>query len=234
MEETEITREKLLDDKRDYSPFLVHLVKPTNLKSAKEVLCQILDDRTLIAFRPWCIWKEDLERPENEILRMGFKVTCFTETPLDLIEIILKKVKKRLYQPDSYGLVFDKTYIRAKGGNPVFYVSKKLAKPLSKIYAEQKTSTNVEMCRLLALTTICEDGNDWHWEREWRIVAGLSFKYEDVFCVLCPQDDISFFEDRYDGITFIDPHWRMNRLLDELVNKAKKTPITYASDIPFE
>lgn len=235
MDEIEITREKLLEEKRDYSPFLVHLTKSTNNSSAQEVLRHILDERALVAYRPWCIWRENLERPENENLCERFKVVCFTETPLDQIEILLRKVKKRMYQPDSYGLVFDKTYIREKGGgNPVFYVTKQIAKPLSALYAKQKTSIDDDMCRLLALTTICQKDNDWHWEREWRIVGELRFKYEDVYCGLCPQDDIPCLENRYGGVTFIDPRWRMNRILDQLVKKVKEaSTIINPEDIPI-
>jgi hypothetical protein len=231
MSDTPISRERLLEEKRDYSPFLVHLTKSTINERAKDILCRILDDQALLSYHAWCIWYKSLEQPENAELCQKFKVVCFTETPLDQIEILLQKVERRLYQPEPYGLVFKKTYIRSKGGNPVFYVTREIAKPLSAIYEKQTTSIEDSVCRLLALTTFCDNYNDWHWEREWRIVGELHFQYEDVYCALCPEDDIPFFEKGYDNLTFIDPRWRMNKILDQLVKKARKYKTTPEAEL---
>ena len=84
------------------------------------------------------------------------------------------------------------------------------------------------MCRLLALITICENWNDWHWEREWRIVGDLKFNLDNVYCGLCPEEDIQYFSNTYKPVKFIDPRWESKRILDELV---KQEP--YVEDIPF-
>ena len=75
------------------------------------------------------------------------------------------------------------------------------------------------MCKLLALTTICDEGNDWHWEREWRIVGNLEFKLNDIYCGLCPEKEIPYFESKYAPVIFISPYWGINKILDKLVKK---------------
>lgn len=99
----------------------------------------------------------------------------------------------------------------------------KIAKPLYQFiyeeHVEGKGSVPDNICNLLALITVCEKWNDWHWEREWRIVGDLVFELDDVHCGLCPEDDIPYFEDKYSGVVFISPHWGINRILDKLVKR---------------
>jgi hypothetical protein len=211
---------EFLYNKRDYSHLLVHLTKRSNEEfSAKEILSFILDEHILRAYNAWCIWNKDLNESNNAVLREKFKVVCFTETPIDQIGIILKPLSGRLYQPEPYGLVFEKEYIRTKEGNPVFYVTREIAKPLSKIYSDQKQQADDKICRLLALFTFCDKRNDWHWEREWRIVGNLDFEPEKVYCGLCPEKDIPYFYKKYEPVKFIDPRWGSKRILDELVKQ---------------
>lgn len=230
----EISLQQFLDEKDDYSPLLVHLTKDDEPASAKDVLQQILNDHKLKAYNAWCIWRDDLNKPENNQLLDEFKVVCFTETPIDQIEVLLKRVENRQYCPEPYGLVFKKEYIKQKGGNPVFYVTKKIATPLHDLYADIKSKLNPAMCKLLALTTICQKYNDWHWEREWRIVKDFNFKYEDVYCGLCPAEDIPEFKNNYPQIKFISPYWSKKKLLDEFVKKSFTDSLTIdPEDLPF-
>jgi hypothetical protein len=150
-------------------------------------------------------------------------VACFTETPIDQVEILLSKVIGRKFEPEPYGLVFEKKYIRKSGGNQVFYVTKNIAKPLYHMLYEQyiqgKEQTPEGICKLLALVSICEEGNDWHWEREWRIVGNLVFTLEDIYCGLCPEDEIAYFESKYSPVKFISPTWDYRKILAKGVRK---------------
>ena len=114
---------KFLYAKRDYSHLLVHFTKSDVDFPAKDILSAILDECTLRAYNPWCIWYKDLNETSNANLRDKFKVICFTETPMDQIRVILEPLRGRLYKPEPYGLVFEKEYIRKKKGNSVFYVA---------------------------------------------------------------------------------------------------------------
>jgi len=229
-----ISLEEFLDKKRDFSYLLVHLTRSDEFFSAKEILRAMLNERTLRAYNPFCIYKNDLEKPQNALLREEFKVVCFTETPIDQIDALLQTLDGRQNQPEPYGLVFKKKYIREKGGNPVFYVTKKFAKPLGQLYDTQKKLPDSEVCRLLALISVCEEGNDWHWEREWRIVGDLHFNYADIYCGLCPEDEVGCFRNSFEEVPFIDPMWRPKQLLDELVKRTPRKPIELEpDDIPF-
>lgn len=214
-----ISLDKFLDAKEDFSHLLVHLTRKGAHYSAKYALAVILEECTLEARNPWCIWVKNLKDPANASLRQHFNVVCFTETPLEQISALLQKLEGRQYQPDPYGLVFRKSYIREKGGNPVFYTTREIAEPLHELFERQENNANSKVCKLLALTTLCEEGNDWHWEREWRIVGDLKFEFGDIYCGLCPEQDISFFRDKYKQVRFIDPFWGANKILDELVKK---------------
>jgi hypothetical protein len=97
---------------------------------------------------------------------------------------------------------------------------KEIAKPLWKVYRslndEQSPS---EACRLLALVPLCDQTMGFHWEREWRIVGNLEFELDDVFCDLCPQEDMAYFEAKYEPVRFISPHWGINKILAKMVGK---------------
>ncbi len=227
-----ISLEEFLDKKGDFSYLLVHLTRRSTNFSAKDVLFNILNEGALKAYKPWCIWIKDLQKPENASLQQYFKVVCFTETPLEQIGALLEPLEGRRYQPEPYGLVFRKSYITTNGGNHVFYTIKEIAKPLGELYERQKTDIDPNVCRLLALTTLCEKGNDWHWEREWRIVGDLKFDFSDIYCGLCPEQDIPFFRDNFKQVPFINPYWGIKKILDELVKK-KGEPTPTIEDIPF-
>jgi len=228
---------ELLDKKRDYSPLLVHLTKDDDKSGipAKDVLDAILSDRTLKAANHFCYFSKNLNESNDDSLKDKFMVVCFTETPIDQIDLLLKEViEERNFKPKPYGLVFNKKYIRQQAGNPVFYTTKEIAKPLWSLYwplCDKEEKQPGEVCKLLALMTLYEEKNDWHWEREWRIVGNLVFKLSDIYCGLCSEDDISYFEEKY-PLTFISPYWGINKILEKLVNLAKEKTFT-ASDIPF-
>ena len=219
-----ISREKFLDMKRDYSPFLVHLTRDgldefgEVAVSAQEVLEYILDVKKLIACHHYCIFKDDIELL-GENLQNKFKVVCFTETPIDLIEILLERVQGRSALFEPYGLVFKKDYIRDKGGNPVFYITGDLSAPLWNLFKDASANEfSKEEYKVLALINKCDEEIDFHWEREWRIVGNLEFKIADIYCGLSEEKYISYFEKKYD-LKFIDPHWGINKILDKLVRK---------------
>ncbi len=213
---TSLSIGEFLDKKRDFSPLLVHLTRDDELFSAKNVLNQILEERTLRAYNHYCLFSPSLKKSDDTSLQNKFRVVCFTETPIDQIDVLLSRVKGRSIKLDPYGLVFKKGFVKQNGGNPVFYVTKEIAKPLWKLYWEQPSD---EDCRLLALVNLYDETIDFHWEREWRIVGDLAFTLNDIYCGLCPQDDIAQFESLYAPLTFISPHWGINKILDKLVRK---------------
>lgn len=213
-----LPRDEFLDKKRDFSHLLVHLTRRDEEFSAKGVLECILNEHTLRAFGYFCIFQEELKSLDPG-LQNKFRVVCFTETPIDQIEVLLERVEGRTVVLEPYGLVFKKDYIRDQGGNPVFYIAGSLSLPLWKLYNDAITTKFAgEENKVLALVNKCDETIDFHWEREWRIVGDLKFDLDDIYCGLCPQEEIPDFESKY-GVKFIDPHWGINRILDKLVGK---------------
>ncbi len=223
-----LSREEFLDKKRDYSPLLVHLTKDKvgengNSIPAMQVLDSILSEKKLRAFNPYCIFNSKLQNLESKLCKK-FNVVCFTETPIDQIDLLLQPVHGRDFLPKPYGLVFKKKDIRMHGGNPVLYVHGRLSNPLWKFFdkaVENKFSQQED--KLLALISKCDDSIDFHWEREWRIVGDLDLVLTEIrtniYCGLCSEEDISYFENKYNPVTFISPHWGINKILEKLVRK---------------
>lgn len=221
-----LSGEEFLDKKRDFSPLLVHLTKDddANMMYAKDALDMILGQKTLKAFNHFCLFSPNLEELQNIPLQDKFKVVCFTETPIDQINVLLTEVSGRNFKPKPYGLVFKKDYIRQQQkGNPVFYVTKEIAHPLWSLYWSllEEEQSSAETCKLLALVNRFDESVDFHWEREWRIVGNLQFKLDDIFCGLCPEEDMPYFENKY-PVIFIDPDWGINKILDKLVNLSRE------------
>ena len=220
-----LTGEEFLDKKRDYSPLLVHLTKDyldgdgNIVLPAKSVLDMILSETELKAFNYFCIFKDGLDSLDVAI-KNKFRVVCFTETPIDQIDMLLYEVRGKKLKHAPYGLVFKKEDIRKKGGNPVFYLAGNLSLPLWKLFNNAgETQYSEGENKVLALVNKCDDSIDFHWEREWRIVGSLKFEIADIYCGLCPGEEISYFEGKYPPIVFISPRWGIGKILDKLVRR---------------
>lgn len=217
--DTELSREQFLQKKRDYSPYLVHLTRQTEFYPAKGVLECILDEGILRAYNHYCIFKDEINKLGKNV-QDKFKVVCFTETPIDLIEILLERFQGRSTILEPYGLVFKKDYIRDNNGNPVFYITGDLSAPLWNLFENAKVNEfSKEEYKVLALINKCDEIIDFHWEREWRIVGNLEFQIAAIiYCGLSEEKYIPHFEKKYD-LKFIDPYWGINKILDKLVGK---------------
>ena len=221
-----ISKEQFLDKKRDFSPLLVHLTRDRTDENGKsilafEVLQRILSENELKALNPYCIFNSKL-RDRGSNLRNKFNVVCFTETPIDQIDLLLQPVYGRDIKLAPYGLVFTKKDVREYGGNPVLYVRGDLSDPLWNLFNKAaKNDFSEQENRLLALVSKCDESIDFHWEREWRIVGNLTLQrteiWTNIYCGLCPEENISYFENKYRPVKFISPHWGINKILDKLV-----------------
>jgi hypothetical protein len=131
-------------------------------------------------------------------------------------------VQGKKFNPKPYGLVFKKDYIRSQGGNPVFYVYTNLFDSLWSLYKDAKDrGFSLKDNKVLALVNRCDEQIDFHWEREWRIVGDLCFNLPEIYCGLCPEEDISYFQNKYSPVKFISPQWGLNRILDKLVREGR-------------
>jgi len=116
MDET-IFLKDFLEEKRDFSPYLAHLTKDGTDElgniciSAKDVLNSIIEDQTLRATNHFCLFSPSLKNSQNALLEDKFKVVCFTETPIEHIDALLKNLIERDFKPKPYGLIFTKKNI---------------------------------------------------------------------------------------------------------------------------
>jgi len=232
----ETSADEFFKRKRDFSPFLVHLTKDkgqgNRVVKARMILKQILEQCMLKASNYYCLFNADLDEPDNASLRDKFKVVCFTETPIDLLDVLLLEVEGRyIFRPKPYGLIFKKDFIREREGSPAIYASPVLYNIFWEMYRGAKENDfSREENRVLSLVNKCDEEYDFHWEREWRVVGNLHFFLKDIYCGLCPKEEIEQFECSYYPVRFIDPRWGINQILDKLVERATRD----STDFPFE
>lgn len=215
----------ILNFRGDLAPFLAHLTRRTQNLSARQVLEQILVTGEL---RPGASLVSDArfggftnEMTDAEKNRF-FSALCFTETPLSEIHCLLE-IAYRAINLEPYGFVFVKSALRDLGVNPVLYFNNEHGHIDSCIRAlfSLKDTHPLEAAVVLPLVSIF--GRKIHppgaqnrppgivdflWEREWRYPhsgGAIPLDRDQIFCGLCPHDEIPHFEALFQPVKFIDP-----------------------------
>lgn len=222
----------------DLSPFLAHLTRASSTANAHQNLESILSSRELRAGNAMIsdarFGGSTLNMPLADQERF-FGAVCFTETPLSEVHSLLE-IYGRSVNLEPYGLVFSKEQLRSKGVSPVVYLHNDAGsmdcvfRTLFGLCASDPVSAEL----LLPLIAVCGDkvmapgasqrplGKvDFAWEREWRHRSSKgSFKFvdDDVFCGLCPHEEISHFESKYPPYRFIDPRRAMKWYAEALID----------------
>jgi hypothetical protein len=238
--------DKILLFRNDISPFLVHLTRDTD-KFAKSNLESILDSQSLI-YGPVPFsdarYGLDLSFLTPAVKLNFFSAISFTETPLPEIHNLLD-IARRQTDLKPYGLVFIKSKLKSKGVSPVVYINNMngdkdhVVRALcSLIHSDSQAA--MQILPLIAIFgrylkpvggTYHEGDVDFTWEREWRFVSGdhkFKFDREDVFVGLCPHDEISFFESKFDWLSFIDPMRNVKWYAEKLVRARKESQLEYS------
>jgi len=238
--------DKILMFRNDISPFLVHLTRDTG-NIAKSNLESILTLQSLqygpepfsdarYGFDPY-----DLTPGVNLNF---FSAVSFTETPLGEIHNLLD-IACRQIDLQPYGLVFIKSNLKAKGVSPVIYINNingdkdDVVRALcSLIYSHPAAA--MQILPFIAVfgkyfTPVrgpyYEGSIDFTWEREWRFVsADHQFRFDprDVFIGLCPHDEISYFESKFEWLKFIDPKRNVKWYAEKLVKARKESNLDYS------
>lgn len=233
--------EKVLLFRGDISPFLAHLTSGESEAVAKSNLDSILSTKTLrYGSEPFCEarYRYDTRTLDDSRKLAFFSAISFTETPLSEIHNLLQ-IARRKRQLSPFGVVFLKERLKKKGVGPVFYMNNMKG---------DKDRVVHDLCRLIDtqprlaarilpyisifgkyLTPLYSGGRldklDFTWEREWRYASGsrkLKFSERDVFIGLCPESEISYFENRYSPIRFIDPRMNMKWYAEKLVEARQR------------
>lgn len=245
-----LTKSQLLSQRGDLSPFLIHLTRDGDLKLWKEIyktpkdqvrqvtaersLKKILQNSQIKALSPFGYFNykvpykkgEQIKNPDSKVHRHWLRAVCFTETPLDHVNLQMQNIWGRQFHFAQYGLAFKEPVVREKGGNPVFY-TQTTNEPIRAAF--DKIATNPIASLFQPVMPLIEGfGPPWYsqihgpqeidfrWEREWRIVGDFKFSLSDVAFGFCPIDKIKYLEEAIGNVfPFVDP-------LDDLNTNKKK------------
>ncbi len=89
---------EIIARRTDLSSFLVHLTRDTAEKSAKSRLTEILQSQRLLAMSPFGSAYEKLKNANLSVDSQ--KCVCFTETPLEHVNLLTEKIEGRQCQFD--------------------------------------------------------------------------------------------------------------------------------------
>jgi len=227
----------VLHFRQDIAPFLAHLTRGTPQNSAATVLEQIIRSRVL---RSGGALVSDAKYGGNtngmsDAEKQGyFSAVCFTETPISEIHCLLE-IAARAVNLEPYGLVFEKQKLRAKGVAPVLYFNNEngavdtCIQALFGLIATRPVDARYILPLVASFglkiqppgAAARSPGNvDFSWEREWRygtVLGPFEIEVGDVFCGLCPHDEIPHFEALLPPVKFIDPRRPMKWYATELI-----------------
>ncbi len=94
---------------------------PITGATARKNFGSILSRSTIKAKGIYCLHRRQIKQLDPKTQRK-FKVSCFTETPLDQIKHLIA-IPGRSINFEPYGFVFKKSFILEKGGQPTAYIN---------------------------------------------------------------------------------------------------------------
>jgi hypothetical protein len=225
-----------LSGREDVSRFMVHLTRDdrrdySNGGSARRNLSDILHEQRIRAISPHCTFNRKIEKLPETIARR-FRTTCFTETPLNQVHLLVRDIPGRRIKLEPYGICFRKDFIVEKGGQPALYINEYdgntwLRECVDKLFEVSVTDTQVvkPLWRILPFVNSMHEGYDFSWEREWRIRGDLQFTSRDIVCVILPADREEALKEKLaaGGIATISPGWTYEQIIAELSRQQRRT-----------
>ena len=226
---------EIIARRNDLSTFVVHLTKDTSdQNSAKANLTSIINQGRIHAHNIFG-YAASLARkcPEAGISQ---KTVCFTETPLEHLNLFLEDIGNRQCHFKPYGIAITKKLARSLGVNPVWYVDRntELGKSMQTFMSQIISSFDSEDPNgFFNLTPYIESIGqtetnktiEFWWEREWRKVGDFSLPYR--YIVICPEEDMETFwkltttKDTNSGLPCIDPAWGLEQIIASLAGYSK-------------
>lgn len=217
----------------DLSTWLVHLTKGNfflddsgsrRYYSPKDCLTSILDTNTIqgvsgVGQFNYSGWYQNIQ--PNDL-----KAVCFTETPVSEIFLFIN-IKNKPLKFSSYGLVYDRESLTPSPifAAPVMYFSQPngnnhFLNQFNKLEQQHYTSLK-DILYLFDKFGKTYAGKDYNfmWEREWRIKNDFTQARDLIKFGLCPESEISFFEQKYPEIPFIDPFFNPRQIESKLKDR---------------
>jgi len=232
---------EILSRRTDLSTFLVHLTRDRDEEwPAKRVLMKIAED-TMIFAKTAMGWAAD-HLDSDELAKQSQRVVCFSETPLEHIDLLVADIVGRQVQLRPWGLVVTKMMARSKGVNPVWYVDMtpgrdwEISNALNTL-RDNAIATGFRTHPAAMILPYFEPMGTWPnsqrefwWEREWRIRDHFSFGLNQIVSWIVPQAEqdefIETVKDWYPGrpCRCIDANWSLEEIIAKLTNQSPISP----------
>ena len=154
--------------------------------------------------------------PHSHVRRDWLRSVCFTETPIDHVQLQMQAIYGRQLHFEPYGLAFRESVVRSVNGNPVVYIQTTnqnirgafdalAVNPLAHVFKSMMPLVEGFGPPWFQRQTGPQE-IDFRWEREWRVVGDFSFTLSDVAFGFCPEHEITYFENIVgSAFPFIDP-----------------------------
>lgn len=238
----------------DLSQFLIHLTKNGSFRiyepynknpghyifkggdtvAAKDSLIKILQQGRLLARSPFGHFQFEIPvgfKSRSMMPLEWLMSVCFSEAPLSELSSFYESTQiesKNVNKYQKYGLAFSQSFVRSKGGHPVFYFDSnndsiveavnKIGQPINR----NQTKSILPLFESFGKKLHSQSGGntDYRWEREWRFVGDFVFCLNEVAFGLCPEDEIGEMEKIANyQFPFIDPSWDSENIKNSLMRK---------------
>jgi hypothetical protein len=229
----------ILHRRTDLSTFVVHLTRRRDpAYSAQDALVDIAREGRLEARSPLG-WAKAQDDPVDAT-KQSQRVVCFSETPLEHINLMIGPINGRMIEMEPYGVALPKLKARKLGINPIWYIDMTTGAGDSH---EWHLSRSLDWVRDRMIEAAAADNRNFHetfpakllpfieqmgtwpnrppkefwWEREWRHVGHLTIPGTGVMW-LCPEDEIDTINGRvgHSLRPWIDPRWGLEEIVAHL------------------
>lgn len=217
----------------DLGTFLVHLTRGNDDPDARANLLSILNSRVLSARSAYGSAVGALEKrmPVSSGDLDSQRCVCFTETPLEHLNLLIGKIEGRQCDFSPYGVAITKRIGRNRGVNPVWYLD---ITPTGRNWLTNDVDALIEeaigtgaFCssHIARLSPFIEQmgsqiGSYWKeywWEREWRHVG--DYPLSGTIIGLAPEEEHEQILNEVTAdlnVKFVDPMWGLESLIARL------------------
>ena len=225
-----VIRANVRDNRTDLSPFMFHLTRDDRGQpdgaTARENFENILASGEIAALRPHCMHADDLP----EYARKRFNVSCYSETPLSQIKMLVRKIIGRRIKLASYGLAFKREFLIAQGAKPVHNVisyggDMAMREAYDEILERAiRTKQWNKALGVLPFLSAMHERYDFSWEREWRVRGPVKFTMDDVEFVILPEGiaiDLHL-KLKKQGVMVICPTWGYEKTIERIADQHRR------------
>jgi hypothetical protein len=224
-----VSRQNVTENRTDLSPFMFHLTRDDRGEpqgaTARENFESILRSREIVALRPHGLYADKIPDSKKE----RFAVTCFTDTPLWQLRMLIRKIEGRKIKLSSFGFAFKRDFLIGLGARKVIevnsYAGPELREGFDRMFElVKKSKFSSKMTGVIPYVSAVHEKYDFSWEREWRVLGSAKFDLDDLQFVLLPEGlavDLHLKLKR-EGIPVICPSWGSEKTVERLIGQHRR------------